>query len=157
MCCCLAFAQQGPSKIKISVMQGDGVTNVARHNQPQAPIIKVEDSDGHPIENAKVTFRVPNSGASAVFKNGERAFTATTGRDGRAEAAGFTPNAQPGQFNIQVAIEYQGDKAETHLMQTNAARAGGNGKAIAILIAAGAAVVVGVIVIFKSVQKRVGK
>jgi hypothetical protein len=119
LCAQLAAGQQSPGNMTITVVQGNGVINNVRQLRPEPPIVKVLDASGRPIKGAAVTFRAPESGASATFKGGKKTLTTTTDDDGQATATGFRPNKEIGQFNIQVSAAYAGGETTANLAQTN--------------------------------------
>jgi len=145
LCCQITLAQQTPVAFTIGVIQGDGAVNFVNRKPAQVPAVKVEDSSGHPIAGAKVTFQAPDSGPSAIF-NGARMYAAVTGRDGTAKAVGFTPNTVTGPFMVHVLAEYEGQATDKQIQQSNVAppaQAKSNHRKLALKIAIGAAAAVG--------------
>jgi hypothetical protein len=120
LCCQLALSQQTPAAFTIGVVQGDGAVNYVNQKPEQVPVVKVEDTSGHALAGAKVSFETPDSGPSATFK-GARTYAGITGRDGLVRAQGFTPNSEPGQFMVHVVAEYDGQTADKQLPQNNVA------------------------------------
>jgi hypothetical protein len=118
LCCQLTVAQQTPAAFTIGVVQGDGAVNLINQKPEQVPVVKVQDSSGHALAGAKVSFEAPDSGPSATFK-GARTYAAITGPDGTAKAAGFTPNSEPGPFMVHVVAEYDGQTTDKQLSQNN--------------------------------------
>jgi hypothetical protein len=118
LCCQIALAQQTPGAFTIGIVQGDGAVNFINQKPEQVPVVKIEDSSGHALAGAKVSFEAPDSGPSATFK-GALTYAAITGSDGTAKAAGFTPNSQPGPFMVHVVAEYDGQTADKQLPQNN--------------------------------------
>jgi hypothetical protein len=157
LCCQLAFAQLTPVDLTITTVRGNGATNTANVAHADVPIVKVEDSAGNPIAGAKVTFLTPSSGASATFQGGTHTYSTTTGVDGQAAAMGFVPNRRSGQFTTDVTAEYRGQKGQTRFTETNMARVQGSGKAIAIVIVAGAVAVVAAVFLVRSVNHLAGR
>jgi hypothetical protein len=150
----LAVAQQVPVGLTLSVLRGDHATHGAHQKHYENPMVKLTDPARRPISGAKVTFRAPEKGASATFKDGSRTFAAITGPEGEAEAIGFRPNSHSGQFNIHVIAEYQGQTVTTDLMQTNTVRLKTNKVAVVLLVAG---IVGSAVLLFVSVQHLVGK
>jgi|HubBroStandDraft_2_1064218.scaffolds.fasta_scaffold954728_1 hypothetical protein len=142
LCCQLALAQQPPAAFTIGVVQGDGAVNFINQKPAQVPVVKVEDSSGHALAGAKVSFEAPDSGPSATFK-GALTYAAITGRDGTARAAGFTPNAETGPFMVHVIAEYDGQTADKQVPQNNVAppKAKSNHHKLALKLAIGLAAV----------------
>jgi hypothetical protein len=120
LCCQIALAQQTQAAFTIGIVQGEGAVNFINQKPEQVPAVKIEDSSGHALAGAKVSFEAPDSGPSATFK-GALTYAAITGRDGTAKAAGFTPNAELGPFTVHVVAEYDGQRADTQVPQNNVA------------------------------------
>jgi hypothetical protein len=142
LCCQITLAQQTSVGFTIGIVQGDGAVNFVNHKPAQVPVVKVEDSSGHALAGAKVSFQAPDSGPSATFK-GSLTYAAVTGPDGTAKAAGFTANSEPGQFMVHVVAEYDGQTADRQLTQNNvapppAAKTGHHHLALKIAIGAAA-------------------
>jgi hypothetical protein len=143
LCCQLALAQHAPVNFTVGIVQGDGAVNFVSHKPAQVPVVKVEDSSGHALAGAKVSFQAPDSGPSATFK-GARTYAAITGADGTAKALGFTPNAETGRFMVNVVAEYEGQTAEKQMAQNNVAPpAQAHHRGLALKIAIGCAAVAG--------------
>jgi hypothetical protein len=138
----LSVAGQEPSsKLKISILEGDGAINNVRLGRAKEPVVHVEE-DGRPVSRAAVTFQLPSQGAGGVFPDGRTSLTILTDEKGQDAARGLRPNKTLGPFEIRVTASYKGQTASAVISQTNAspARGGGSSKTIAILvIVAGAA------------------
>ena len=74
-------------------------------------------------------FQLPPAGPGGVFNGWMRNQTARTSPEGRAETNGFTPNDEPGRFNIKVTATSGTKSANAIISQTNTSNgAGGDGK-----------------------------
>ena len=145
LCWQVLMAQQPPVALTIDVVQGNGSVNFIHHKPAQVPVVKVEDSAGRALAGAKVSFQAPQSGPGATFR-GALTYSAVTGRDGTARAAGFLPNAETGQFMVHVVAEYEGQTADRQISQNNVAppaTAKASHRKTALKIAIGCAAVVG--------------
>jgi hypothetical protein len=90
-------------------------------------VVEVRDANDKPVEGAEVVFQLPAAGPGGVFHGWMRNQTTRTNAEGRAAAAGFTPNEEPGRFNIKVTAT-TGQKSGTAVIaQVNTENGGGNG------------------------------
>jgi hypothetical protein len=146
-------AQQAPplAKLNIVIVEGEGAINNVRQRTAREPIVRVEDENHRPVAGAVVLFTLPDSGPSGLFEGGARTLSVKTDGGGRAVAKGFKVNKAQGKFQIQVQVSYQGVTAETSIVQVNSGLTAGagrhrlSGKMIAILVAAGGAAAVGIV------------
>jgi hypothetical protein len=148
-------AQQPPparAKLNIVVIEGEGAINNIRKLAARAPVVQVEDENHRPVAGAAVTFTLPNSGPSGVFAHGARSLLVRTDKAGRASAKGLRAGDSQGKFQIRVQASLRDVTATASIAQVNSiltagARAKGvSRKRIAIYVAIGAAVAVGLIV-----------
>ncbi len=112
-----ALAQGG---LNVNVLSGEGAINNIESRVAVEPMVEVRDAEGRPVPKAVVTFRSPAEGPSVSFFGASRTTTLTTDENGRARAAGMTPNAAEGAFQISVSATHQGESAETLINQANA-------------------------------------
>jgi hypothetical protein len=148
-----AWAQQAPTGLSITIIEGEGAINNIRQRVNREPIVQVEDENHRPIAGAVVVFLLPNQGASGTFPDGSRMLMTVTNNQGRATARGIRPNNQNGPLQIQVTASFQGLTASSIITQTNLAGAAAASAglstaakwAIILGIAGGAAVAGGVI------------
>jgi hypothetical protein len=119
-----AFAQDVPADIRITVVEGEGVTSGIRQPVARDPVVKIEDDDHRPVAGAAVVFVLPVSGTSGEFANGSKTLTVVTGKDGLAAARGLRTNQVPGELQIYVTVSYQGLRARTLITQLVEAPAG---------------------------------
>ncbi len=144
-------AQEGPAKLQIVILEGEGAINNIRQRTAREPIVQVQDENHRPVAGAVVLFTLPDRGASGTFANGATSMTVTTDAQGRAVATGLRPNSVPGKLEVRVNASYQGQTASATISQTNvlgaAAAAGGAGagKILAILAIAGGAAAGGIV------------
>jgi len=158
LCWQIALAQQAPVSLSIAVVQGNGAVNFVSRKPAEVPVVRVQDSSGHALAGAKVSFEAPLSGPSATFK-GARNYAAVTGRDGTVKAAGFVPNAQAGAFAVRVVAEYAGQTADQQIQQNNvapppAAKSGHHRTALKIAIGCAAVAGFGAILYEQFVAKN---
>lgn len=120
-------AQQAPapklagesSGLQIVVIEGENARNSIRSRTAIAPVVEVRDEAGKPVAGAEVTFHLPAAGPGGAFYNWLQTQTVKTGENGRAAAAGYTPNDQEGRFNIKVTARQGGRTAGIVVAQTN--------------------------------------
>jgi hypothetical protein len=115
---CILSAQ---TDIRISVIEGDGAINRIDQGRAKAPLVRLEDTSGRPVNRGVVTFTLPSVGPGARFGGVQSILTVITGEDGLAAGRGLKPNQMEGQFEIRVTASYRGRTASTRITQTNAA------------------------------------
>lgn len=147
----LKAQDQEPTKLNISILEGEGSINNVRQRVAREAMVQVDDENHKPVAGAAVTFFLPEHGASGVFSNGGRSLTVMTDNTGRAVAQGMVPNKVAGDVQIRVVARFKSLDANTVIHQQNAvataAAAGGaiSGKVLAIILIAAAGVAGGVV------------
>jgi hypothetical protein len=141
---------QEPTKLNISILEGEGSINNIRQRVTREAMVQVDDENHKPVAGAAVTFFLPEHGASGVFSNGSRSLTVMTDNTGRAVAQGIVPNKVAGDMQIRVVARFKSLDANSIIHQQNAAgaaAAGGaiSGKVLAIILIAAAGVAGGVV------------
>jgi hypothetical protein len=112
-----AAADQRP--LKIHILEGDGAFNDIKRGVGSVPIVEVKDEGGHPVQNAKVVFELPENGAGGSFLEGSRTSVATTDRQGRATCDRVRPNKIEGPFVISVTATKDGSVGHADVRQSN--------------------------------------
>jgi hypothetical protein len=145
--------QPAPTKLKLTIVEGEGAINNIRERTAREPIVQVTDENDRPVAGATVYFLLPDSGPTAVFPDGTNSLRVLTDNQGRAVAKGLKANAEAGKYQMRVEASYQNVTASTTINQANAvltagAAAGGgiSGKAIALIAIIGGAAAAGVAV-----------
>lgn len=64
--------------------------------------VQVTDETGKPVENATVSFQLPEQGPGGIFHNGTGTEIVTTHADGRASVWGMQWNRSPGPFEVRI-------------------------------------------------------
>jgi hypothetical protein len=119
---------QGPAgDLKIVVVQGEGALNNIRTRNAAPLIVEVRDSSDKPVAGAEVIFQLPPAGPGGVFNGWMRNQTARSSPEGRAETNGFTPNDEPGRFNIKVTATSGTKSTSAIIAQTNTPNGSGTG------------------------------
>lgn len=118
-----AWAQQAPTGLRITIVEGEGAINNVRQRVNREPIVQVEDNNRKPVAGAVVVFLLPDQGASGTFPDGSRMLMTVTDSQGRASARGIRPNNQSGPLQIRVSASFQGLTASSLITQTNVAGA----------------------------------
>jgi hypothetical protein len=96
------LVQDDPAILQIRVIEGEGVAYPLGGRATRGVTVQVTDETGRPIENASVSFRLPEEGPSGTFSNGSRLEIVTTKADGRAAAWGMQWNRTEGSFEIRI-------------------------------------------------------
>ncbi len=147
----LKAQEQEPTKLNISILEGEGSINNIRQRVAREAMVQVDDENHKPVAGVAVTFFLPEHGASGVFSNGGRSLTVMTDNTGRAVALGMVPNKVAGDVQIRVVARFKSLDANTVIHEQNAvataAAAGGaiSGKVLAIILIAAAGVAGGVV------------
>jgi len=115
---------QEPTKLSISILEGEGAINNIAQRVSREAMVQVEDENHKPVSGAAVTFLLPDSGASGVFSNGSRALTVMTDNAGSAVARGIVPNNVVGDVPIRVEARFKNLDANTTIHTRNAVVAG---------------------------------
>ncbi len=161
ICCVLVLALPSPAAVivQLKLLEGDGAVYRTGTRATRGLTVLVTDESGKPVENAAVSFRLPDEGASGVFSSGLRTEVVTTGPDGRASVWGMQWNKTAG--SVEIRITAVKDQARAGIISTQylstqylgsaiAPKAGGEGvfaashksrtKWILITLAAGGAI-----------------
>jgi hypothetical protein len=147
----LRAAAGDPASLKIRIVEGDGAAYALGSRSTRGIAVEVTDDFSKPVEDATVTFRLPEDGPSGAFSNKSKTQIATTGRDGRASVWGMQWNRMPGPFEVRITATKGDARAGTVCSQSltttsepSARRVSGSHKWlwIALGIAGGAAAAV---------------
>jgi hypothetical protein len=146
----LEAQDQEPTKLSISILDGEGSINNIRQRVAREAMVQVDDENHKPVAGAAVTFFLPEHGAGGTFANGSRSLTVMTDNTGRAVAQGMVPNKVAGDVQIRVVARYKSLDANTVIHQQNVAAAGVaggaiSGKLLAIILIGAAGVAGGVV------------
>ncbi len=95
-------APDNPAILQIRILEGEGVAYALGARATRGVTVQVTDETGKPIEDASVSFRLPEEGPSGTFANGSRSEITTTKADGRASAWGMQWNRTEGSFEIRI-------------------------------------------------------
>lgn len=119
-CCALAWTvpSQASPTIQLKILEGEGTTYSTGSRATRGITVLVADESGKPIENAAVTFRLPDQGPSGEFASGKRTQTFTTSADGRATVWGMQWNKTAGQVEILVTATKNDARASIAVTQT---------------------------------------
>jgi len=115
---------QPAGDLKIIVVQGEGAQNNVRSRSAAPLVVEVRDASDKPVERAEVVFQLPAYGPSGVFNGWMRNQLARTNAEGRAESSGYTPNDEPGRFNIKVTATSGTKTSSAVIAQSNVSGAG---------------------------------
>ena len=141
-CLAAGFAAGADRPLQINVLEGEGAFNDIKKGVGRAPVVEVKDEAGVAIENAKVVFQLPDTGASGAFLDGSRTFVGTTDRQGRVAAPVLKPNKVEGQFAIVVTASKDGSTGRAEIRESNTLAGGqmmkgggGHGTTLKIILA----------------------
>jgi len=144
----LALASLSPAQIgvlRIQIVEGEGTVHPPGARSLRPLTVEIADESGKPVENAAVSFHVPEEGPGGTFANGLRTVVVTTDARGRAGVRGMLINRTPGRFQIRIIASREQARAGAVSFQFVGvgaqARKGGRGKwiGLAALLGGGAA------------------
>jgi hypothetical protein len=158
---CAGAAQEQPgSRLKVTVLVGEGVIHDIRQPTPTEVVVEVKNDNERPVEGAVVVFQLPSEGASGTFVEGLLS-TAITDEQGKVAVAGLRPNGVAGKWQIKVTVSHQGVTVSVTIRQINqepckpgfrpskttgvCEKGGGSGKWIALVAVGGGAAAGGVL------------
>lgn len=118
LCCALTLALTANASVivQLKVIEGEGVVYRTGARATRGLTVLVTDETGKPVENAAVSFRLPDSGPSGVFSSGLRTEIVNTGADGRASVWGMQWNKTAGPVEIRITAVK--DQARAGLIST---------------------------------------
>ena len=145
--------------LRVIALAGDGEMNDLERRVMAPLVVQVVDQNDRPVEGADVVFRFPLNGPGALFADQKNAKTARTNAQGQAAATGWAANGELGKFQVHVTAAYGNQIGEITISMTNVERLAKDGKTYRSkhrhwysskwakigLIAAGAAVVAGIV------------
>jgi hypothetical protein len=106
--------------LSIVVVEGQDAIHDIRNGSSGNPMVEVRDDNDRPVSGARITFTLPERGASGSFFGAGTTFNATTNAQGRATGTGFQPNTTVGRYRIHVTA-IQGDRSgSVDISQSNA-------------------------------------
>jgi hypothetical protein len=114
--------------LKIVVIQGEGATNNIKTKAVTLPVVEVRDESDKPVANAEVVFQLPAAGPGGVFHGWMRTQTVRSNAQGQAGVEGFTPNDEPGRFNIKVTASSGTKTGSLIIGQSNIVGSGSQAK-----------------------------
>jgi hypothetical protein len=88
--------------VQLRVVEGEGLEHHAGSRASRGLTVQVTDEAGKPVQNAAVSFRLPDSGPSGVFASGLRTEIVNSGPDGRASVYGIRWNNNAGPVEIRI-------------------------------------------------------
>ena len=85
-------------------MEGDGQVSMPGNRISRPLVVEVTDETGTRVENAIVSFRVPEDGITGTFHNGLKTDILRTDGDGRAQMHGLWMGGLAGQFQVHMTV-----------------------------------------------------
>ncbi len=143
--------------LQIRVVEGEGAVHPPGSRCLHPLTVEVTDESGKPVEDAAVSFHLPEDGATGTFFNGLRTAVATTDAAGRAMLSGLILNRVSGRFEIRViasreqaragivSFQYIAEAGSGAAHPAAAARAGSRKKWLIVVALAGAAAAAGIL------------
>jgi hypothetical protein len=113
-----------PSKLNVTVLEGEGAFNNIKLRLGRNLRIAVRDEAGEPVPGAKVVFSAPVVGPGVTFGKSGNKFETVTDERGQASTAELVPNASEGTFGVRVIVS-AGELQHTHLVRQSNTLAGG--------------------------------
>jgi hypothetical protein len=110
---------QAKDTLVITVVEGEGGKNSIRNRTAVAPVVEVKDAGGKPVPGAEVVFQLPAVGPSGAFNGWLKTQTVRADEQGRAAATGYTPNTEPGRFNLKVTATSGTNTGSAVISQVN--------------------------------------
>jgi hypothetical protein len=95
-------AQSDPAILQIRILEGEGAVYPIGARATRGITVQVTDETGKPVENAAVSFRLPDDGSTGAFSSGMRTEIATTGADGCASVWGMQWNRVTGPLEVRI-------------------------------------------------------
>lgn len=83
-------------------MEGEGAVYPIGSRATRGVTVQVTDETGKPVDNAAVSFRLPDDGPTGAFSSGTRTEIVPTGADGRANVWGMQWNRVTGPLEIRI-------------------------------------------------------
>jgi len=102
-----------PAILQIRILEGEGAIYRIGSRATRGITILVSDETGKPVEGARVSFRLPESGPTGTFHTGAHTEIATTRADGRAAIWGMQWNRVTGPLEVRVTAEKGQTRAGT--------------------------------------------
>ncbi|MCX6623559.1 MAG: hypothetical protein NTY38_21340 [Acidobacteria bacterium] len=149
-----ADVSSDPALLQIRVVEGEGELHPCGGRAPRGLVVQITDETGKPVENATVSFRLPDEGPSGTFASGLRSEVVSTTPDGRATVWGMMWNRTPGRVDVRITASrgqaragslagiFLSDKIPAKAVVQPAAR-GGRGRLLLYALVAGAGAAVG--------------
>jgi hypothetical protein len=119
-----AQAAAVPSKLNVTVLEGDGAFNNIKLRLGRNVRITVRDEAGEPVPGAKVVFNAPAVGPGVMFGKFGNKFETITDAGGTASTVDLVPNMSEGSFGVRVTVS-AGPVQQTHLVRQSNTLAGG--------------------------------
>jgi len=95
-------AQSHTAILQIRIVDGEGTVYPIGSRATRGVTVQVTDETGKPVDNAAVSFRLPDDGPTGVFSSGMRTEIVTTSADGRANVWGMQWNRVTGPMEIRI-------------------------------------------------------
>jgi hypothetical protein len=102
--CALIFAAYSNASVivQLKVVEGEGAEYHTGSRATRGLTVLVTDEAGKPVQDAAVSFRLPDSGATGVFNSGLRTEIVKTGPNGRAVVWGMRWSDTPGTVDVHI-------------------------------------------------------
>lgn len=149
-----AAVSSDPALLQIRIADGEGELHPAGGRATHPLTVQITDETGKPVENATVSFRLPDEGPSGTFASGLRSEIVTTTPDGRASVWGMLWNRTPGRVDVRITASkgqaragsiaglFLSDKVPAKPVPNSAVRSG-HSRLLLYVLAAGVGAAVG--------------
>ncbi len=88
--------------MQLKVVEGEGAEYHTGSRATRGLTVLVTDEAGKPVQDAAVSFRLPDSGATGTFNSGLRTEIVKTGPNGRAVVWGMRWSDTPGTVDVHI-------------------------------------------------------
>jgi hypothetical protein len=90
--------------LEARIVEGDGQVSNPGSRLSRPLIVEVTDETGTQVEDAIVSFRVPDDGITGTFRNGLKTEILRTNSDGRAALRSLSMGGLAGQFQVRLTV-----------------------------------------------------
>src|SRR5581483_5246973 len=97
--------------LQIRVVEGEGAVHAPGSRSIRPLTVEITDETGKPVDQAAVSFHLPDDGPGGVFLSGLRTEVVMTGADGRASIRGLQWNSTPGRLQIRIVASREQARA----------------------------------------------
>ncbi len=90
--------------LEARIVEGDGQVSTPGSRLASPLVVEVTDETGVGVEDAIVSFRLPEDGITGTFRNGLKTEILRTGSDGQASMRSLVAGGLAGQFQVRLTV-----------------------------------------------------